>query len=57
MVLYHHCEGDWEGLADRVNVDRDEIERFLDYCALFLSNIGNYFVSHPFPIFYLCNAF
>lgn len=46
MSLYRHCEGDWEALAQRTHVDLDELEKFLDYCALLLSNIGNYFVRN-----------
>lgn len=45
MALYHSCDGQWEQLARRAQVDMAEVEKFLDYAAVFLSNIGNYFVS------------
>ncbi|GFF48981.1 dipeptidyl peptidase III [Aspergillus lentulus] len=45
MALYHSCDGQWEQLARRAQVDMAEVEKFLDYAAVFLSNIGNYFGS------------
>ncbi|KAL2810454.1 dipeptidyl peptidase III [Aspergillus granulosus] len=45
MALYRSCRGDWNQLAINSNVSREELQRFLDYAALFLSNIGNYFGS------------
>jgi hypothetical protein len=26
-------------------IGMDEVQKFLDYCALFLSNVGNYYVG------------
>jgi dipeptidyl-peptidase-3 len=45
MALHHSCDGQWEQLARRAQVDVTEVEKFLNYAAAFLSNIGNYFVS------------
>lgn len=44
-ALYHAYGGNWEKLATKTQVDSEEVERFLDYAAMFLSNVGNYFVS------------
>lgn len=44
MALYHSCQGDWEVLARQANVDFGDVRLFLDYAAIFLSNIGNYYV-------------
>ena len=43
--MHHACSGNWEKLATKTHVDSDEIEEFLNYAAMFLSNVGNYFVS------------
>ncbi|RHZ46900.1 dipeptidyl peptidase III [Aspergillus thermomutatus] len=45
MSLHHSCDGQWEQLARRAQVDMMEVENFLNYAAVFLSNIGNYFGS------------
>lgn len=45
MAMYHGCGGDWEKLATESQVDVNEVQKFVDYVAMFLSNIGNYFVS------------
>ncbi|KAL2837920.1 dipeptidyl peptidase III [Aspergillus pseudoustus] len=45
IALYRSCKGDWEQLAATANVSPEELQQFLDYAALFLSNIGNYFGS------------
>jgi dipeptidyl-peptidase-3 len=45
MALHHSCDGQWEHLARRAQVDMTEVEKFLNYAAVFLSNMGNYFVS------------
>ncbi|KAF7167696.1 hypothetical protein CNMCM5623_000943 [Aspergillus felis] len=45
MALRHSCDGQWEQLAGRAQVDMTEVEKFLNYAAVFLSNIGNYFGS------------
>ncbi|KAL5332916.1 dipeptidyl peptidase III [Aspergillus crustosus] len=45
ISLYRSCKGDWERIATDANIEIDELSSFLDYAALFLSNIGNYFGS------------
>ncbi|KAL2865486.1 dipeptidyl peptidase III [Aspergillus lucknowensis] len=45
LALYRSCKGDWERLATTANIAPEELEKFLDYAALFLSNNGNYFGS------------
>lgn len=44
IALYHACDGQWEALSERTGVGMQDIDRFLDYAAAFLSNVGNYFV-------------
>ncbi|KAI6813540.1 dipeptidyl-peptidase III [Hortaea werneckii] len=41
--LYHSCNGKWEALSNRLNVSNDELTRFLDFAAMFLGNIGNFY--------------
>ncbi|GKZ19007.1 bifunctional diacylglycerol diphosphate phosphatase/phosphatidate phosphatase [Aspergillus brasiliensis] len=47
--LYAHhmasCDGNWEQLATKTDVSVQELDKFLDYAATFLSNVGNYFGS------------
>lgn len=50
IALHRHCHGDWQNLAMTARIDLNELEGFLDYCAIFLSNIGNYFVRTLFSI-------
>jgi len=45
MALYSSCNGDWERLATLANLDFCDVKLFLDYAAMFLSNMGNYYVS------------
>ncbi|KAK9558939.1 hypothetical protein V6Z88_005232 [Aspergillus fumigatus] len=33
MALHHSCDGQWEHLARRAQVDMTEVEKFLDYAA------------------------
>lgn len=51
MALYHKCDGDWDSLAAEAQVNLNETHKFLNYAAMFLSNIGNYFVSHMCAFF------
>lgn len=45
MELYRVCgEGDWEKLASKAEVSIKELRQFLEYAAIFLGNIGNYYV-------------
>ncbi|KAL3476329.1 dipeptidyl peptidase III [Aspergillus californicus] len=45
IALYRSCKGDWDILTEKTSTGPDDIQKFLDYAALFLSNIGNYFGS------------
>ncbi|KAL4779313.1 peptidase family M49-domain-containing protein [Aspergillus varians] len=45
IALYLSCNGDWDHLASRANLDLHDLQLFLDYAATFLSNIGNYYGS------------
>ncbi|RAL00385.1 dipeptidyl peptidase III [Aspergillus ibericus CBS 121593] len=45
MALYHDCDGNWEQLATKTGVSMQDLDRFLEYAAIFLSNVGNYFGS------------
>ncbi|KAL4921945.1 peptidase family M49-domain-containing protein [Aspergillus aurantiobrunneus] len=45
MALFRGCKGDWDQLAATAKVEEDSLQKFLNYAALFLSNIGNYFGS------------
>ncbi|PWY82924.1 dipeptidyl peptidase III [Aspergillus heteromorphus CBS 117.55] len=45
ISLYRSCDGNWEQLAAESGVDIQDVERFLDYAATFLSNVGNYYGS------------
>ncbi|GKZ34170.1 bifunctional diacylglycerol diphosphate phosphatase/phosphatidate phosphatase [Aspergillus brasiliensis] len=46
IALYHSCDGNWEQLATKIDVSVQELDKFLDYAATFLSNVGNYFVRN-----------
>lgn len=43
--LYDACEGKWNDIVDRCGVTPNELENFLEYAALFLCNLGNFYVS------------
>jgi len=44
-VCVTNCTGDWTKMASRYNVAMADVKSFLNYAAMFLCNIGNYFVS------------
>jgi dipeptidyl-peptidase-3 len=48
LELYWVCvrdwTGDWTKMANQYNVAMADVESFLNYAAIFLGNIGNYFV-------------
>ncbi|RVX74900.1 hypothetical protein B0A52_01177 [Exophiala mesophila] len=43
MELYRSCDGDLYVLVSRLSLEKIEVDYFLQYAAVFLSNIGNYF--------------
>jgi len=44
LETHRACDGNWELLAERVGVSDEAMEGFLEYAAVFLGNIGNYYV-------------
>ena len=44
LELYSVCHGEWESLASRTSVSLEDLDLFLEYAAVFLGNIGNYYV-------------
>lgn len=45
IELYSLCQGNWDSLTSRTGVSPAKMELFLEYAAVFLGNIGNYYVS------------
>ncbi|KAI1274271.1 peptidase family M49-domain-containing protein [Xylaria sp. FL0933] len=45
LELFGSCSGKWDALIGP-GISREDIRGFLTYAAMFLSNIGNYFISH-----------
>lgn len=43
--LYHACDGKWGELSDRLEIPNTAMMRFLDFAAMFLGNMGNFYVS------------
>ncbi|KAL2024244.1 hypothetical protein VTK56DRAFT_9400 [Thermocarpiscus australiensis] len=43
--LYRACGGNWDALVAPGDISNEDLDRFLKYAAMFLSNIGNYFGS------------
>lgn len=43
--LHRSCEGNWEELRDQLSIPDDELTKFLDFAAMFLGNMGNFYVS------------
>ena len=50
LELYAACSGNWQLLAQEIGVSDQEIDKFLDYAATFLSNLGNYHVREQIRI-------
>lgn len=54
IELHRCCNGNWPALLTLLGEDeiaddaKQELDRFMEYAALFLSNQGNYYVSHLF---------
>lgn len=45
MDLYHACGGKWEILVAQCNITCGELASFLEYAAMFLCNLGNFYVG------------
>ncbi|KAK6000667.1 hypothetical protein QM012_003392 [Aureobasidium pullulans] len=43
LELYQSCSGDWTLLMENCDVDQKNLDNLLEYAALFLGNIGNYY--------------
>ena len=39
------CQGDWDSVASKADVSVESLDLWLEYAAVFLGNIGNYYVS------------
>ncbi|KAL1978028.1 hypothetical protein VTN31DRAFT_887 [Thermomyces dupontii] len=42
VALYKSVNGDWESLAEKTGVSKEDLRYFLEYAAQFLGNAGNY---------------
>lgn len=45
MNLYRACDGKWDTLIAQCNITPEELAAFLEYAAMFLCNLGNFYVS------------
>ncbi|OJJ42596.1 hypothetical protein ASPZODRAFT_105021 [Penicilliopsis zonata CBS 506.65] len=43
MDLYHACDGKWDTLVTDYSITPEELEGFLEYAAMFLCNLGNFY--------------
>lgn len=43
--LYHACNGKWDTLIAQCNITSEELAAFLEYAAMFLCNLGNFYVN------------
>jgi hypothetical protein len=51
IELHRACGGAWEKLLGQYDLDdvKEQLENFVQYAALFLNNMGNYYVLLPIP--------
>jgi dipeptidyl-peptidase III len=47
LRLYSFYSGDWNVLVDEGSIKAAGLERFLNYAATLLSNVGNHDARHP----------
>lgn len=47
LELHRACAGQWNKLVDQCGVTRAEVDNLLEFAGMFLSSLGNYFVSNP----------
>ena len=45
LELYTSCSGNWDVLIVENWIEKEDCSALLDYAAIFLSNVGNYYVS------------
>ncbi|UKZ47253.1 hypothetical protein TrVGV298_001470 [Trichoderma virens] len=43
MDLFHACNGEWDTLVAQCNITPEELASFLEYAAMFLCNLGNFY--------------
>ncbi|KAH9211492.1 peptidase family M49-domain-containing protein [Leptodontidium sp. 2 PMI_412] len=43
MDLYHACDGKWDTSVAQCNITSEELTSFLEYAAMFLCNLGNFY--------------
>ena len=48
LALYKVCKGRWDELAAMCGIPHAEVEAFMSYAAMFLCNLGNFYVSARF---------
>ena len=46
LELFQIAGGSWTKVVDQANISAVELEQFLNYAAVFLANIGNYYVRN-----------
>lgn len=46
ISLYHACGGEWDTLVAKCDITKADLESFLEYAAVFLCNLGNFYVRH-----------
>ena len=56
MELYNCCNGQWNIYVEERLLNAEELGKFLEYSALFLSNVGNYYVSPLFDTIEILRA-
>jgi dipeptidyl-peptidase-3 len=48
ISLYRACDGRWNTLVVQCGVTPEELGTFLEYCATFLCNLGNFYVRYNY---------
>ncbi|KAI9841904.1 MAG: hypothetical protein M1837_000290 [Sclerophora amabilis] len=43
LEAYKFCDGDWGLLANETGISNEALDGFLDFAAVFLANVGNYY--------------
>ncbi|KAB5563119.1 peptidase family M49-domain-containing protein [Coniochaeta sp. 2T2.1] len=43
IELHNSCSGNWQELVESGHASRAEVDALLNYCATFLSNVGNFY--------------
>ena len=47
LHLHRSCKGRWSDLNAICGISEDELQAFLAYAALFMCNLGNFYVYEP----------